>query len=332
MSANKSDSHPDEQVLIDYVLKRCDEPTVLAVRQRLETDAAFASLHRDIAHCFAALGCYESPEPPANLLERTMARIRASRSTETLLKVTPIARAFRAPTFSLRELAAIAAAIVVMVGILVPTLRQTDQVRKQSQCAANQGQIGTGLGHYASEHGELLPASLGHGNAWLPSGGERVASNSAGIFGLVGAGYVQPGAFQCPAVGGKSFAVAAGMTDFPSAQNNNYNYQHSLSGPLNRAAPELRDLVRQMAILSDASPVFANGTFSPERVTRQVSDSHNQTGQNVLYLDMHVDWATGARVGVNGNNIWLAEGVVNYTGTETPVSPADSFLLPNANR
>ena len=44
---------------------------------------------------------------------------------------------------------------------------------------------------------------------------------------------------------------------------------------------------------------------------------------------MHVSWADRATVGVGGDNIWLAQGVYQYKGTELPASEADSFLLPS---
>ena len=31
---------------------------------------------------------------------------------------------------------------------------------------------------------------------------------------------------------------------------------------------------------------------------------------------------------MNGNNIYIAEGIYTYRGDETPVSPTDTFLMP----
>ena len=41
-------------------------------------------------------------------------------------------------------------------------------------------------------------------------------------------------------------------------------------------------------------------------------------------------WFTHAQAGVNGNNIWLADGIYDYRGDEKPTSPVDTFLLPHA--
>ena len=83
-----------------------------------------------------------------------------------------------------------------------------------------------------------------------------------------------------------------------------------------------------MAILADSTPFYRNGGFEADQAATAASENHGRTGQNVLYLDMHVGWAKGPAVGVNKNNIFLAEGIYNYRGNETPVGPTDTFLLP----
>ena len=90
----------------------------------------------------------------------------------------------------------------------------------------------------------------------------------------------------------------------------------------------MRAVAGRMAILGDRNPLFNNGRFIPKRIESLVSDNHGQTGQNVLYLDMHVEWAETPSAGVDGNNIFLAEGIYEYTGNEEPTGPTDTFLLP----
>ena len=130
-------------------------------------------------------------------------------------------------------------------------------------------------------------------------------------------------------MGGPSFVVRAGMTDFPSATFISYSYHHT-SGPdrprLND--PRLQGVKEHMAILADSTPLFDDGTFRPDRVNASAGDNHGVTGQNVLYLDMHVDWKDEASVGVNRDNIFLAGSIRDYHGTEAPAGPQDTFLLP----
>jgi len=329
--SDSADVQSDEQLLIDFILDRCDEQTAGQVRRQLAEDADFAALHGEISETFRVLSAYEVPEPAPNLVERTMARVRALRSSEALLEVKPIRRGAFPSTFSLRELGALAAAAVLVIGILLPAVRHTARRADRALCSANVGQIGTALSHYANEADEVLPAAPS-GRPWLPVPGQLHVSNSKALFLLVRRRLAHPDVFHCPAAGGETFVVQAGMTDFPSSETIGYSYQHSLGGAIRLTDPRLADVADQMAILVDSTPVFAKGVFHPDRVGRTVSDNHPEGGQNVLYLDMHVQWVTDCRVGVNGNNIFLAEGVYNYTGQEKPVSPVDTFVLPNAVR
>ena len=320
----------DEQRLIDFVIGRCDEPTRQAVRERIERDPGFAALHDGVRRALDILGAYAAPEPPDDLADRTLARVRAMRRTESLLDRQRQQRRTFAPLLSMRELTALAAAAVLVVGILVPSVREARRRTQRDLCAAHIGQIGTALGHYASGNDESLPAVAA--DAWLPGAGRRFASHSTAMFVLSRAGYAPPEVFQCPAAGGRSFNVRAGMSDFPSAQNIGYSWQHSLGEPMRRDHPDVARAADRMVVLADATPVFQAGTFRRDRVHAAASDNHDGQGQNVLFLTGPVVWVTGCRVGVDGNNIWLAEGVFEYAGSERPMSLLDTFLLPNANR
>ncbi len=61
------------------------------------------------------------------------------------------------------------------------------------------------------------------------------------------------------------------------------------------------------------------------------SENHEQRGQNVLYGDGHVVFATTALCGVNGDNIYTAQGVTATGNAGLFVSPGgkdDAVLLP----
>ena len=319
----------DERLLIDLLLGRCDQQTYQRLRERLASDPQFAALHRDLEATFAALETYDAPEPPANLVDRTLARVRALRRTEAMAEARPGWRGGWGPTFSLRELTAMAAAAVLFVGILVPALRQAGRVADRNLCASNLGQIGTALNHYANGNEDALPAAPAEADCWLGGPGGRRASNSAALFLLVRLRHARPEVFQCPAAGGSPFQVGADMRDFPTPRSIGYSYQFSIGRAIRRSDPAIAGVTDQYAIASDENPVFPDGLFKPERLNCTVSDNHPDGGQNVLYLDGHVQWTDRCDVGVAGNNIWLIDGVYNYTGRERPASPTDTFLTPN---
>ena len=315
----------DEGLLIDYVLGRCDEAQAEGIRQRLESEPELAARRDELSSALAALGEWKAPEPPENLVERTLARVSAQRRSEALVAGRSARRSF-IPTFSMRELGAIAAAMLIAVGIFVPSLQQAQRQAQRSACAANQGRIGTGLLNYAQSNDGVLPASPANTGPWLASERGPGASNSAGLFVLVRGGLADADAFRCPAMGGESFELRSGMIDFPSARSIGYSYQHTLAG--SPSLTELANVADDMKILADNTPAFVNGAFRPERA-EAISENHGGRGQNVLDLTGRVVWAKSNRIGVNDNNIFLAEGVTMHLGREAPASPTDSFLLPN---
>ena len=319
----------NENMLIDYVVGRCDGESGGHVKKLLEQDKSLLQVHQDITNTVAALKLSVDVEPPADLLQKTLKHIEAAQLTNKLIASQEIRRTIPLPTFSLRELAGIAAAIVLLATVFVPLLRQGYFVSQQKQCQANTRQIGTAFASYASANNGILPGAYGLGSRWLPGDSEAAVSNSSGLFHLIRNGYAKPEVFQCPSVGGSSFIAQAGMVDFPTKKNISYSYQHSLGNrPLSNNTAQLVNMTDKMAILADATPVFGDQCFLPNRVLAQTSDNHHRRGQNVLYLDSHADWADQACVGVNGDNIYLAQGVLQYRGKEAPAGPTDSFLLP----
>ena len=319
----------DQEILIDYLLGQCDSEAVEAIKARLEADQAFRAQRDNIANALAALGAMPQCEAPGDLAERTMRHIHAARRTEALLARQQVTRRLSLPTFSMRELGAVAAAVVLMGAILIPWLNQAQRTRQIYQCGSNLGQIGSAVVAYANDNDDYLPRPRYQHTRWLPAKGETSASSSAGLFKLISSGYESPTVFLCPAVGGESFVVRSGMVDFPGQDNVSYSYQHNL-GPkgLRRSDPALTAVQSRMAILADSTPVFVNGQFRQDQVDSPVSDNHDRRGQNVLFLDMHVDFATDSRAGVGGDQIYLIEGVRTYRGDESPVRPTDTFLLP----
>ena len=324
-----SDPSPsrDEQLLIDFVLGECDESTAEQVRARLAEDADFSALHTDVANTFGALGMYAAPSPADDLEARTLERVRALRRTEMLLDSQPVGGDDRKPIFSFRELMTLAAAAVVTIAIVLPSFRRAQQLSRRSLCQDKVAQVGAALGHFASGHDGRLPTTSTSEDLWLPQNGQAYASNSAGLFQLVRQRLAGPEMFQCPSTGEQTFAIRAGMTDFPSPKAISYSYQHSLNARL-----MLHLLDAKMAILADDTPVFVDGRFRPAGLKCEVSENHSDDGQNVLYPDGAVVWTTHSRVGVDQDNIFLAGDISNYTGRERPAHETDSFLLPHPGR
>jgi len=323
----------DEALLIDYLTGRCDEAAGREVELRIEKEPQFKAIRDDISNSLDALKLMSAPQATGDLADRTLARIASARQSTADRARSGLVGAGR-PTFSLKELGAIAAAAIVMALVFVPWARQVRNRSLQSRCASNVGQVGTGMKNYAMDNGDSLPLADTSNTTWLPGDGRKPASNSAGLFHLISGRYVPTGVFQCAADGeaaGEAFALSARMTDFPAAKYISYSYQHSLGvKPLSQASTDLAPVAEEMAVLSDKTPVFEDGQFQARFLSRPGTSSrnHGRTGHNVLYLDWGVRWRERATVGVNEDNIFLVQGKKEYNGTEAPANATDSFLLP----
>jgi anti-sigma-K factor RskA len=325
----------DEALLMDFLTGSSPE-SAGEIQRRLEQEPEFRALHDDIARTLSALKLAPEVAPPADLAQRTLLRIERLRKTEALVAREELhRRTFFRPMFSLRELGAVAVAAVVLVAVFLPSVQKARQQTAADLCASQQAQIGAAINMFTGANNGSLPsvsASQVQGR-WLPAEGQQSVSNSTGLFKLIIAGYAPSELFQCPAVGGQSpsgFALQAGMADFPAAKFVNYSYQHNLgANELSINNPALQAVAKDMAILADETPLFVGGRFRPDRINLPGSDSHGQRGQNVLYLDMHVQWAHSPAVGVGGDHIFLVNGINNYRGDEAPSGSTDSFLLPS---
>ncbi|OQB85917.1 MAG: hypothetical protein BWX88_01534 [Planctomycetes bacterium ADurb.Bin126] len=325
----EQDRPHDESLVIDFVLGRCDEQARRQAEERSERDAEFRNLCRSVSNTLRVLDLAVEHEPPGDLAARTLRRIEQARRTDALLAREELARRRFRPTFSFREIASVAAALLLMAGIFVPSARQARIKSRIGLCASNAGQIGSAIHSYASAHEGALPSVTAPQARWLPGDGGQSVSNSASLFRLIRSDYTSPMIFQCPGcdrAAATSFVVDASMCDFPGPRFITYSYQHALGQAPSRR--DLRDLAVGMAILADETPVFNGVRFLRDRVRASASDNHAQRGQNVLYLDMHVDWRRQAAAGIDGDNIFLARDVYDYTGQEKPADSTDSFLLP----
>lgn len=316
----------EEALLIDSALGELEEAQAATVAHRLAKDEPFQKRHRDVQNALKALDLLPECEPPGDLAQKTLKRIAQARQTDALIAREELGRSNPLSTFTMRELFGVAACLLMILVVSVPSIRQSRRVNDISQCASQIGQIGTAMVAYGNSNNDQLPTAATEADRWLP--GERAVSNSSALFRLVRGGYAGQMSFVCPASeSAQPFVVTRNMTDFPGAGNVHYSYQHSLSRPLSWSDPKVAASAGRMAILADATPFYREGRFDTSGGS--VSSNHASTGQNILYLDGHVGWARLSQAGLNGNHIYLAEGIYDYRGDETPVSATDSFLLPS---
>ncbi|NLF33187.1 MAG: hypothetical protein GX591_20160 [Planctomycetes bacterium] len=324
--------HEDDEILVDYLAGQASVQQREDIRRRLAGDEAFTRRSARIGDLFKVLDCLDGPEPGEALIQRTLAAAAAAARTRALidreaLRIHPVARA----AFSLKELGAMAALLFLVVSILLPSFRAASELSRQNACAGQAGKIGTALTQYANDNNEILPG-MGQVDAnWMHAAGQDTfRPNSQNLWRLVGGRYATPDMFHCPATGRCEPIDQAKMgqfNDFPGHEYIGYSYHNAVNGePLGLNTFDAS--AARMAILADCNPAFHQGRFQPALVTAN-SPNHGGRGQVVLYLDGHVEWTRSSTVGVNGDNIWIIDGVHTYTGRERSTRATDSFLLPN---
>jgi len=332
-----------QELLVDYHLGLLEPTQAEEFRNEISASRELQARSERCRRWLRELDAYEVPSPPADLTARVLERIAASEAVIPFASVsqpalpTGLERApIGSPILSIRELLAIAACIVLFVGIFVPGYYKAQAISKQHLCRENLYQIAAAAGAYQAANAGYLPhAGVIPDGSWLRVRvpGVPRASNTRHIFKLLRDGYVtNPRIFLCPAdESGLPMKMERPydyrrLDDFAEAANFTYSSQNANTP---RAVP-IEKMARRMAYVADANPYFGirrSQDLNPFRAENSHVHDAN-AGQNVLYVSGDAHWVTSPAVGVNNDNIYLAGSRRNYTGTELPVCETDSFLIP----
>lgn len=320
-----------QELLADLHLGRATEAERQALEAQLREDVALAEEHLRYSAAFQALSSLRGEPIPAGLEERIAARVRAAGPPRFVVRrgeELDTGQAYTIRMHNFRDIAAVAAMIVLAVGVGVPGLLHLRERNQRMICADNLAQVGRGLQTYAMTSGGSLPFVGWDGHSsWQPSGdpGVVVRPNRQHLYVLVKQGYVAPEGLVCPASDGVPMASdgLGRFDDFPETRNLSYAYQN-MAG----VRPSLSSNPA-MPILSDDNPLFDGGWFRglSSAPPNQNSRGHGGAGQNLLTIGGRSIWATTPNSGVNGDNIWLIERRSDYTGREGPESSTDSHLI-----
>lgn len=324
------------RTLIDLHLGRLDEAARSALLTRIEADPALRREHETLGELFATLARFDAPAPPTDLQQRICARIDAARTTQRILAEQQQVSRAAGRLVSLRDLVAVAAVLVMMVGIGVPGLLQMKQRARRVACSWNLGQIGRGLQAYAATFGESLPFAGWDAQAsWSPTSQQQMhlIPNRRHLYLLLRRSYVpSAAAFVCPGAGGAPMPanLIPRRNDFLESRNISYAGQN-MAG----VRPTLRSRPA-MPVVGDDNPVFADGIplldvlarrFGLREPARLNSRAHGGSGQNILTIGGVVRWVTTPKAGLGGDNIWTLQDVRHYTGREGPKKASDTHLL-----
>ncbi|MBN2180352.1 MAG: hypothetical protein JW715_00450 [Sedimentisphaerales bacterium] len=338
-------SNEQKQLLFDYCIGLTTEEQTAEAQALISTNSEAAEIYSSIKAALEPLDSVEPQVCPDGLVERTFALVKGQvdSSIYQLEQLLAVEQAKKSPVKigfwrNLMEVAAVAASIMLIVGVLVPVMDYAHQRNMQNVCGLQMGSFFDGLNSYIADHDGYQPSvSTATGEPWWKIGyqGRENHSNTRRVFLLVRYGYVEPKIFICPGnKNGRNYQIEPSQItnyrDFPNRQSVTYSFQISC----------VRDgrgkLQCRRVIMSDWNPIFEelpnyNSTLSV-RLNKKLltvnSSNHNLRGQNVLFGDGRVEFLKSRFIKVSQDDIFTLQDTDVYQGIEVPSCETDFFLAP----
>lgn len=341
-------SDRQKQLLFDYSFGLTSE------RENSEAEALIAEseeaveLYQSLQRTLAPLDTVEVEFCPNDLTEQLFSRLRQETPADRLGQLLDEERSarpvIRVPLWrNWGEVVAAAAAIVLFVSILFPTIGHMRGRYFQTRCGTQLSSIFGGLRNYASDHDDRLPAvAMTPGSPWWKVGyqGQENYSNTRPAWLLVRQGYVDPRQFLCPGrrdargLNFDGFAIQ-NFNDFPSRKYIHFSLLIPCPNANDRDMMQKRILLADRNPLSEGLPAEHSGSLDLrlcEEMMKANSRNHRGRGQNVLLYDGSVVFIRTRRVmSISDDDIYLLRDMSPGTpvrGCEFPSSIMDIFLAP----
>jgi prepilin-type N-terminal cleavage/methylation domain-containing protein/prepilin-type processing-associated H-X9-DG protein len=211
--------------------------------------------------------------------------------------------------FTLIELLVVIAIIGILAGILLPVLSRARESARKTQCMSNVKQIGMGLIMYANENSETFPSDSAYSGSSPAMRGLNLLYDT----------YISDNkVFNCTSDTTVTAALNSGMSASTSGGSEAFTQTQSSYG-YDRSHTQADDA--DVALAADRPPA---GT--PDGTTS--SANHNGRGQNVVYVDGHVEFVNSPLAGwyssdgTTRDNIYLntaGSAAVSTGGTDTAI-------------
>jgi prepilin-type N-terminal cleavage/methylation domain-containing protein len=274
--------------------------------------------------------------------------------------------------FTLVELLVVIAIIALLMGILMPALARVRQIAFRMVCGTNLSGIGKAMLIYANDYEDELPRAGGRGSVWggpvmwnaanrnaayglAANGTGGKATISSCFYLLVKYAEVTPKSFICKSDSGTSEFKLSNETgagnmefidcwDFGIEPLTHCSYTYHMPFGLYALTTSSEP---GMAVAGDRSPWLASpaasaktiANFNPTstNIDQQKygnSISHQEDGQNVLFMDSHVFFEKRSFCAINDDNVYtfwdggdIRRGGAPVVGATEPKDRKDSFLV-----
>jgi len=339
-----------EDLVFDYALGLTSEQETTEAERLVATDPKLAHIYQTLRDAVEPLDSFEVEACPDSLAEQTISGLKQEARSgagqerlEQLIKAEQVGTArIKIPFWrNWGDIAAVAAVLVLFVGVVLPALGFTRQRYWQQRCQAQLGGIHEGMARYVSEHdGQLPRVATAPGSPWWKVGyqGAENHSNTRRAWLLVKQGYVEPSRFVCPGRRSQEIDFAgldvSRYNDFP--QRNYIHFSVRVGCPDEKKA----DMVARRVLLADMNPLAEQlpTDYSAKLTLRMCqelltsnSTNHNGRGQNVLLDDGSVEFTRRRYTSVSEDDIYtlseMADGC-EVRGCEVPSCETDAFLAP----
>ena len=266
--------------------------------------------------------------------------------------------------FTLVELLVVIAIIALLMGILMPALARVRQIAFRMVCGTNLSGIGKAMLIYANDYHDEMPRAGGRQSVWGPavvwdaqnavaayqiqsSGTGGHATFTASFYLLVKYAEVTPKSFICKGDSSVQEFQPGNNVDLvqlwdfgPNAKSccsYSYNQPYGSYALTTSSDPG-------MAVAADPNPwcgvrdsaAFSSFTPGGGKAAQNLGNAitHQDEGQNVLFLDTHVNFENVSYCGINEDNIYtqatateIRKGAYPASCSVSQLSRVDNLLL-----
>ncbi len=338
-------NNDQKHLIFDYCIGLTSKEHTAEAKALISSNQEAADIHSRLKATLLPLENVESQACPNDLVERTISIVNeyADSSQHQLQQLLEAEQTKKVPIKigfwrNLTEMAAIAASIMLIVGVLVPTMGFARQKYWQKKCGMQLSSFFQGLSNYVSDHDGRQPSvATAAGAPWWKIGyqGQENQSNTRRIYLLVLNNYVSPSNFICPSnKTSRNLQIESSKVqtykDFPDRYHVTYSFQISCS------QTQSGKLRCRKPIMADWNPLFEelpnyDSQFRvrlDKRLLTINSSNHNGRGQNVLFGDGRVEFPKTRHIGIAQDDIFTLQDTDTYQGVEVPSCETDFFLAP----